>query len=117
MTKPKFSNEQQTNIDITISLSLLNTLSYTLVENPPYPLSHGLEDPLTQHMIDIYYLKKGILRVKAIFQTKLKFVTLMYDLRSWENPLMSLMFVLFVVTLWRRFTRINEMRVMYLLFT
>jgi hypothetical protein len=91
MTKPKFSNEQQTNIDITISLSLLNTLSYTLVENPPYPLSHGLEDPLTQHMIDIYNLKKGILR--------------------------ALMFVLFVVTLWRRFTRINEMRVMYLLFT
>jgi hypothetical protein len=106
MTRPSFASEQQTNIDITISLSLLNTLPHALVENPPYPLSHGHEDSLTQHMIDIYYLKKGILRAKAIFQTKPKWITLLYDLRSWENPLMSSIFMLFVVSLWWRKTSI-----------
>jgi hypothetical protein len=78
------------------------SLPLALVHNPPYPLIRGHEDPATKHIIDMYYLKKGILRAKVLFESPPRFVLALQQLRSWENPLVSALFVLCVISVWWR---------------
>jgi hypothetical protein len=89
-------------VEVTLSLQLHMPLYKALIQNPTYPLISGHADPNAKHLIDVYYLKKGILRTKALMERKPIIFSAFHSLRSWENPLISLVFLMTVLSLWWR---------------
>ena len=113
MTKPAFTLRGQkstrkenvtypSTVEVSISFKFKKfmNLSKALVCNPPYPIVNAIDDPRCKHLIDVYYLKKGIIRTKAVFQKKFVIFEALKSLRNWDNPIVSLLFLGVVLSTW-----------------
>lgn len=93
-------------VSLTVALNVNRSLPMCLFNGKPYRISPGSEDPRVSHVIDWYYLKKGILRVSAILETEPKWISALKFLRSWKNPLVSTIFMCVVIAIWWKINNI-----------